>query len=87
MTTQKKIPTNELAEHILWMFAERFGLIDSVGGMEWASRTEGTELASPEWVERHDKLSSLLSRTPNAYTNDPLALAIIHHVFDEDAAP
>lgn len=81
------ITAAELAEHILWMFAERFGLIDSVGGMEWSDRMEGTPLASQGWVDRHDDLAAALHAEPDKYASEALAAAIIHHLFDEDAAP
>lgn len=48
--------THTLEAHRFWEQAATAGLIDAVGGAEWKRRHAGTELATPEWIEEHDRL-------------------------------
>ena len=43
---------------LFWHLAAHRGLIDAVGGAEWFSCHNGTELCSKAWFDKYEKLSS-----------------------------
>ncbi|MEE9384560.1 MAG: hypothetical protein V3V08_14240 [Nannocystaceae bacterium] len=50
----QEIAQEESVDHLFWERAAREGLMDAVGGMEWMRRMKGTEMATEEWLRRHN---------------------------------
>ena len=50
----------DVAEHLLWQWAARQGLIDGIGGAEWRRRHAGTDLAADDWIEEHERVVRVL---------------------------
>ena len=48
--------SHTLDAHRFWDRAATAGLIDAVGGAEWKRQHAGTDLATPEWIDEHDRL-------------------------------
>jgi len=49
-----------VAEHLLWEWAARRGLIDDIPSMERGRRHAGTDLAGDDWIDEHERVARVL---------------------------
>lgn len=49
-----------VAEHLLWEWAARQGLIDDIPSVEWGRRHAGTDLAGDDWIDEHERVARVL---------------------------
>lgn len=57
---------DEEIDHLLWEWAARQGLIDSIGSVEWTNRFRGHRFSSTEWIVEHEHFAAGLNSGTSA---------------------